>query len=93
MLSNIETLVKENFINHDCYVKDDNNKMILCKITRVDFYISNSAMGVNLHLKRSGNQNFPHCVNLYGYRTANQSTLPYGFTNIDDYVNYYKGEV
>lgn len=88
MLNTIELLVKDNLLGHACFVKDDTGNMALCEITRVDFYISNSGMGINLHLKRNGNQNFPHCVNAYGYRTSSNSTLPYGYLSTEDYVKY-----
>ena len=88
MFNSIQNTITEKLIGHACFVNDDNGNMAMCEITRVDIYISSSGIGVNLHLKRNGNQNFPHCVNMYGYRSSNQSTLPYGFTNIEDYNKF-----
>lgn len=89
MISNIENMISNNLLGHACFVQDDTGNMVMCEITRADFYVSRSGTSVNLHLKRSGTQNFPHCVNLYPYSSSNSSKLPFGFINPSTYIKYY----
>lgn len=72
-----------------CYVKADNGDVVECTITRVDTYVSKSGVGVNIHLKRPGTQNFPLCVNLYGYHQHNVSRLPLGFLTTIECAKFY----
>lgn len=89
MWSKLINEINDKIIGHACFVQDDEGKLAVCEITRADLYVSSTGTGINLHLKRNGNQNFPHCVNAFGYRNHNVSNLPYGFTSMAAYISYY----
>ena len=88
-MKQIEELIHNTLLGHQCFVQADDGKIVECTITRVDIFSSEHSTGVNLHLKRPGIQNFPHCVNLYGYRNYNVSSLPMGFLTAIECAKFY----
>ena len=90
-IEKIKDIIEYELLGHECYIRNDNNEMVTCKITRIDLFVSNNGTGINAHVQplKKGTINYPLCVTLEGY-DYNISHKNIGFLSAMDYSKFYK---